>query len=168
MRNWVKFLLFASSYTPLFLILILQYLEIDDWKFLVGLISLAVINVVWILLLFFVEKWGRRDFTVKKAVNKTSDTLNYVITYVVALVSLDFTKWQDWVSLLILLSVIYAIFIHSNLLFVNPMLNLFGYKFYEVEVKEGGTVTIISKKRLKADMKISIKKISDDIFILRD
>jgi hypothetical protein len=102
---------------------------------------------------------------VKKSVNRTSDALNYIIAYIVTFLGFKFNTWQDYLSLTILLVIIFFIYVNSDLIFVNPLLNVIGFKIISVEVKEGGEIILITKNStIKSDDKIFVKNITDNIY----
>ena len=165
MRFWVKILLFISAYTPLFLIFILRYTNYHKIYFWIGVGALILINLIWIPIFRLTRGWTKSTFTIKKSINRTSDALNYIIAYIIAFLGFRFELWQDWVSLFILLAVIFFVYVHSNLIFVNPLLNICGYKIYDIEVVESGSIVLITKRnRLRENEKITVKNMSDNIY----
>lgn len=165
MREYVKLLLFISAYTPLFLILFIQYIQFLSPLFIVSILLLALINSVWFVIFYISKSWTVSEYTVKKSVNRTSDALNYIIAYIVTFIGFKFNTWQDYLSLAILLVIIFFIYVNSDLIFVNPMLNVIGFKIISVEVKEGGEIVLITKNStLKDDDKIAVKNITDNIY----
>lgn len=166
MRFWVKILLFLSAYTPLFLIFILRYVEFNSAWFWGGIVLLILVNLSWVVVFRIAHGWTKNTFTVKKSINKTSDTMNYVMAYVFAFLELQFSKWQDAASLVLLLVIVLFIYVSSNLIVVNPLLNLFGYRIYDIEVVEGGDIMVITRKnKVKLNEKINVKHLSDDIYL---
>ena len=71
----------------------------------------------------------------------------YIASYLIPFMGLDFSKIENLISLLVFFFILMAIYINSNLIHINPMLNLAGYHVYEIETDTGVTQTIISKKR---------------------
>lgn len=166
MRFIIKIILFISAYTPLFLIFILRYLEVQMILFWVLICILIFLNSIWFLLFKLTKKWTSKTFTVKNSVNRTSDALNYIIAYIIAFLGFQFEKWQDWIALIILLFIIFFIYINSNLIFINPILNIFGYKIQDVETSLGEHIILITKKnKLEPDTEIQVKDFSENVFL---
>ena len=170
MRSWVKSLLFISAYTPLFLILILQYMSSSKTWLVAGLIFLCIINLIWVLIYIISKKWTIKGYTVKKSVNRTSDALNYIIAYIITFLGFSFNTWQDYISFIILFVIIFYIYINSDLIFVNPLLNVLGFKIISVELNEGGgeIVLITKNSSLKTNDKIYVKNITDNIYLMEN
>jgi len=133
MKFWVKIFLFLSSYIPLFLIFIIRnYSNIWVTSFFVGLIFLCIF--IWILIFSISRKQTYRGGQkVIKIESKMNESLNYLTPYLVAFLALDMTKWQDCLSILILLLILLVICLNSDLLYINPLLLFFKYKFYKVQ-----------------------------------
>lgn len=166
MRSWVKFMLFLSAYTPLFLIFIIKYLDFLSIYFFIWISIIAVANIFWIPVFYITKNWTANYLKVKTSSNKTGDVLTYIIAYIITFVRFEFSCWQDWVSLFILLIILFIVFINSNLIFINPILNIAGYKIHLVTTSNEETLTLISKKiRLSKNKQIKCKNMSDDIFL---
>ena len=166
MKLWVKGALFISAYTPLLLILILKYLNPSDFIFFICIFLLILVNLIWIIIFKITRSWTSSTYTVKKSINRSSDALDYIIAYVITFLGFEFKTWQDITSIFILLIVIFFVYVHSNLIFTNPLLNIFGFKIQQVEVQEGGEMVLITKKfNLKKGDKITVKNMSDNIFL---
>ncbi|MHA1285195.1 MAG: hypothetical protein ACTSQP_22070 [Promethearchaeota archaeon] len=166
LRNWVKLFLFISAYTPLFIILIVKYIELMSICFWIFIILLFFANMILYLILKKAKKWTRIRITVQKSENRTADSLNYVIAYIIPFIDFNFNKWQDIFSITILMSIIFIIYINSNLIFVNPILQLIGYKIHNIEDINNRKYIIISKKsKFLKDEEIYIKNITNDIYL---
>lgn len=168
MRVTTQLVLFISSYTPLFIIIILKYYQAHLISSLFVLTILIFCNLVLVLYLEIVKGRSKRTFKVVNSENKTSDTLNYLLPYVLAFIGLDLSNIIDLLILGILLFVVFVVYIHSNLMLMNPILNLIGFKFYSLEVDQKDKIMVISKKHLKADITIKTKRIDSGLYLLED
>lgn len=170
MRFWLKCILFLSSYTPLFLIIGIRYYSINysltnSIYVLLILVALSIIsNCIMFYYIYFHKNFTSKTVTIKGSVNRTSDSLNYIMTYIVGFLGLQFGL-ADLVTLFILMFVIFVVVIRSNLILINPILNLVGYKFYGVDVSDRGNIIVITKKDLKVDDKIEIRLINNGVYL---
>lgn len=179
MKIFAKIMLFISAYTPLFLIIIMKnYPQLADlyvnWAFLeiIILIVIALIIIISNLFLLFylfgiVKSRSTRTFEVKSSINKTSDTLNYLLPYIIGLIGFNITLLQDLISLAILLFIVFVVYINSNLILMNPLLNALGFKFYGLELKNGDNIIVITKKDIKNNISINPKRIDKGLYIIR-
>ncbi|MBU7046197.1 MAG: hypothetical protein HXS54_07130 [Theionarchaea archaeon] len=165
MRFWVRSLLFVSAYTPLLLIFALQYFDVRSSDFWICVVALFLANFIWVPVFIVSRGWSTRVFIVKKSKNRTSDALDYIIAYIIVFLGFQLEKWQDAASIIILLTVIFFVYIHSNLLFINPVLNIFGYKIHDVEIVTGENIVLITKRFKIRPGNIETKKMSDNIYI---
>ncbi len=90
------------------------------------------------------KKMNQTQINVKKLKDKTSNALNYVIAYIIAFIGFEFQTWQDWVIFLLLIFIIFTIYTNSNLIFINPILNLIGYKIYKIITLDDSSIIILS------------------------
>jgi hypothetical protein len=179
--------LFGSSYTPLFAIFLIRNFEPKIGRFtqsigdlfqgiyysfqapFFSLILIAVIlssNITLWLLLRESKKIGSKSYTVSKSKEKTSDALNYIVTYIIPFFSFNSSKLVDLISLSILLLVIAFVYINSNLIYINPMLSFMGYRIYEVEVNMQLVIVIITSKiRLKKNSQVNLVELTEDIYL---
>lgn len=171
MRDWVKWLLFINSYTPFFLILLLQDYERAAWPVfnmpvfswtVIGLLVVSNLAVALFLRGALLASEPLPAF--QTATSKAGDSLNYIVTYIIPF--LEFDTQKDLLPLLILLVVIGVIYVHSNLLAVNPMLSLLGYRVYELAADSTEPVLLLTKKRrngIQPDM--PVVQVTDEIFV---
>lgn len=172
MRIWVKIGLFLSSYIPLFLILFIK-----NWFNLyltILFIFVTIYSLVWIILLNILKKDTSESFTVIKSKNKTKESLEYLIPYIISFIGFDFSKWQDWSSLFILLTILLVVYLNSDLIYTNPMLSFFKFKLFQIEIckpvidceKTKSNILLLTKKNtLKTGEKITVKDIDGTLFL---
>ena len=173
MRFWVKVGLFLSSYFPLFLIL-----AIKNWfncYMTLILIIVSTYSLVWIGIISISKKWTVESYNVLKVENRTQESLNYLIPYIISFIGFDLNKWQDWGVLAILLAILFVVYLNSDLLYVNPMLLFFKYKIYKIEVCKPiigcedtrSEILIITNREnyIKRDDQITVKDIDRGIVL---
>ncbi|MBU6996578.1 MAG: hypothetical protein HXS41_06280 [Theionarchaea archaeon] len=166
MRGWVRSLLFISAYSPLLLIFIIKYFEMGSRDFWISILVLSLVNSIWIPVFVIARKWNPVVFNVRKSKNRTSDALDYIIAYIIVFLGFEFNQWQDVASIAILLIVIFFVYIHSNLIFINPLLNVFGFKIHDVEAVTGGNIVLITREfKLARKQRIQATRMSDNIYL---
>lgn len=148
-----KFALFATSYTPLFILIIIKqvydnrsYLHFGGLnldavkclfeKFTISII-LATIIIFGILGCVFLfqnlkQKRGNKVI-VTEVTNRNSESVGYIATYIIPLVFQNFNSLYEIIAVLFIFIVMYSIYINSNLLLINPVLNLFQYSIFEIK-----------------------------------
>ena len=88
---------------------------------------------------------------------------------------IDFTQWKDLVALAILLVILFVVYINSDLLYVNPLLSFFNYRFYSAEVTKlsyiGNPIrnfTIITQNNIKVDNTIYVWDVWENVVFERE
>jgi hypothetical protein len=153
MRKGVLFSLFATSYTPLFILIIFRQLTYSWGKFEFcvdrienvicllqnfGLSIFLMIVIIWGGLGFWMSlqnikrraESASHSIIVEKVTNRSGEAISYIGTYILPFIFEDFNAWFSSLALLFLLFVIYRIFVNSSLLLINPVLNL-RYALYD-------------------------------------
>ncbi len=184
-----QFSLFATSYLPLFILLVGKQInsnaEFLYWgglckesfvlfitKFGLSFI-LSMVGIIGFigfkLTIANVDKDANNGFTVRIAdvKNKNSESISYIATYIIPFAFLQLNDFFDLFSILFLLLIIYRIYINSSLILINPVLNI-KYALYEIEYVENKnkrTGFIISKEKyLQESEKIKIYEIGHKMY----
>ncbi len=156
LRRGALFALFITSYIPLFVIVIVKQLK-EGWDLLswggwnkdalncffthfgmsVLLAVLSLVGVGGITVLLHNLKSNLNNgqvTTVIKISNRNSEAIGYIATYIVPFFASDFTSWFECVIFLVVMALIYTIYTNSNMILINPLLNI-RYSLLEMEYK---------------------------------
>lgn len=141
-----RLLLFLSSYAPLLAILAIR--NWDQRLIAFPLVGLALISIAWILGFLRVAR-GFAPVTVEvaRSSSRDADVVSYIVSYILPFLAIDVAKLEDVLSLSVLLAVIALLYVHSNLIYVNPVLAALGYHLTELEENNGKVTTLISHQR---------------------
>lgn len=171
--------LFLTSYTPLFLIIILKQF-FSNYEFLnftgfslggvlcfIQKFGLTCVFIPLILFGFIGLKILLKNLSKKAnyngyqaqitAVKNQNDQFsNYLVSYIIPIAFLSSDEIIDSVLILIILYVIYRLYVKSSMILVNPMLSFIGYYLYECEYiidknKETGILLIDDKALEEGD-----------------
>lgn len=170
MRFWVKIGLFLSAYLPFFLIL-----TIKNWFnwFVLGILIFATIySCVWFLVISTIKKETAEPYKIADIDDKTRDTLTYLIPYIIAFIGFDLSCWQNITALIILIIIVFAVYMNSDLLYFNPLLSLFGYSIYKIKIERRSyigekylQIMAISSQKMKIGDQIRVWDLSDNVFL---
>ena len=170
-----RILLFLSSYFPLFIIFSLLWYERHFWLS-IGVGAASVLTLLALVgYLFLVRRTNQR--LTRKVVSverKDGEVMGYIASYLIPFVTFSIDNEHGQVSvtqvlaLAIFLLVLLIIYVSSNMIYINPVLNIFGYHLYTIEIENGGReVYYLAKKPVKRDESISYVRLSDDIYLER-
>lgn len=174
MRNWLKLILFLSSYSPLFLIIAILNIKLNDIDKIKDIIPQDKMWLVIIMLSLFILPNGILFYLIKRVrsfqpikektntfVNKNSDVMNYIVTYLIPFLSFSFDKLNQTIAFAILIFVLAIVYIHSNIFYINPILIMSGYKIYEINDK----YLVITRLAVKRDKKLKLYRIHDNVYV---
>lgn len=189
LHSIAQFVLFVSSYAPLFILIIVRQVS-ENAKFIYwggfnwanwlvfsakfGLSSLLFI-VTFLSLIGYrlsiknieADAKNGHPVIVTDVKNKSSEAIGYIATYLIPFLFQSFDGWYEPISVLFLMVIIYRIYINSSLILVNPLLS-FRFGIYEIEFDENGRSRngfIISRdKYLKEDSSIKLYEIGHKLY----
>jgi hypothetical protein len=151
-----KIILFISSYIPLYLLMIIKNIlerttdkgrflnvlnrkiilfdEINDYA-VVFFFFLCLISFVY-LKLKIKNTVGKKHYKIKTVENETSNYyFNYISIYLLSCLGLTLNNIVDVFVFLFLMIIVGFIYISNRMTYMNPTLNLLGYKVYNTELK---------------------------------
>lgn len=160
--------LFLSGYAPLFVIFSIQYYsKCGRWALLPALLGLiAVLGMfAWI-------RWLRStasvSITVRNVRRKDAEVIAYIFAYVFPFLGLDLDSDANTIGLGVFFVVLMVLNVSSNMVHINPMLNLFGYHVYEIDTdSEEGHTIITNRSRLVRGTTLKAVTIGDEVWMER-
>ena len=161
-----RFLLFVSSYFPAFLILFILLLRTFPWlawaALGVGLAGLASLGVV----LWYLSRQVPRELAVKACRRQDTEAMTYIVSYVVPFLSGLLEGRDSAIAFTVFFLVLGVLYANSNLIHINPMLNLAGYQIYQVELETvEGPVVLISRQRVAPRSTVRVASAGEDIYL---
>ena len=165
LNRWQTTLLFLGYLLPLFIIGLLFYIQpfyIVQFLFFLGLLIISAIGAYyWKIAIKETVRYNRdarKDKTIIKRVEDRGSIYTvYIVTYISVLPLLS-KSLAGLVSFGVILLIAYSLYINSDMLFYNPILALFGYRFYRVEIEQNpdsdgyiNEIYVISKSRIRVD-----------------
>lgn len=140
-----KWLLFITSYLPLYLWLLLSNIDYNCFNY-QNYLAVKIPNIFrWVLLIFIAISIGelvslfirsgseRKPLPKQMEVSPESDSLmNYIVTYFTPLTSFDLTDNQSILMNVLLFLLIGLMYVGSSATYLNPVLGIFGFKVFGV------------------------------------
>jgi len=143
---FTRFVLFLSSYAPLMLIFAIR----DPLKFRFSRSVFLVLALSSLALLWLFVRTGQRlaaySIAVQSAQVRDAEAMSYIVTYFLPFLGISGDNWPDAASLLLVYAVVAIIYVNSNLIYINPMLNLAGYRLFEVVGPNGKVSALITRR----------------------
>lgn len=163
---FARSILFLCSYFPLVAIYcILLWGTWPLWAVLLllsaGLASLLLTALIFHRLRHDNVAYRRKVVSVTR---RNGDVMAYVASYIFPFVSFSLANVQQALALGVFFVVLFFIYVHSNMIYVNPMLNMLGYHLYEVELDgSAGSRMYIARGRLVRGDEIQFVALDNDI-----
>lgn len=153
--------------------------DIAYWLALAEVNPIAVISLILLAYCFYAYKKfdfdlrGATDipFEIKKIEGINYEHLTFLATYVVPLISFDFGSGRHMIVLGLLLVVMGAIYIKTDLFYANPSLALLGFHIYKADghfkTGERDGIILVSRGRLQAGQQVSYIKLDERIYYVK-
>ncbi len=163
---FVRCLLFISSYFPLTVIFsILLWEKHVLWAGIILLIGISGMILLFLYFIFIAPRRAKSHETITELDRHDGDVLSYVASYLVPFVSLDLTGAQLW-AVIVFLAVLLIIYVNSNMIYINPMLNILGYHLYEVKIAKNETsFYLLTRQRVGLHSVVHVARIGDTTFL---
>lgn len=141
-----RWLLFFSSYIPLFVIFAVRYWN-QHRAVSAGAGSLAVLSAVALILYWSqASKYQASHETFVSVDARNGDAMAYVVTYIIPFLAVDAGARIDQISLLVLFGTLGVVYVNSNLIHFNPLLSLVGYQIFEVRTADGVPRVLLTRR----------------------
>ncbi|GER88042.1 hypothetical protein KDW_22040 [Dictyobacter vulcani] len=169
----VRVFLFLSSYFPLFLIFSVLWYQKHFWLSLwVGIASLLSLLFSIVYFVYAYKTFSDTTVKVTKVARKDEASMGYIASYLIPFVtfSIDNDKGQILIpqvlALVVFLLVLLIVYVSSNMIYINPMLNMLGFHLYAIEIEGSSELEYyyLARKRVVRGELITYIRLSDDIF----
>ena len=163
----LRYLLFLSSYFPLALIFFFLFIEQQPiWA--ITVLAIGLLSLI-IMLVFFFQLAPRLSPIQEKVTSvqgRDDAAMGYIASYIIPFVAIPFGDWQQGVALLIFVGMLSVVYVNSNLIHINPMLNLVGYHLYEITIEHSEIPhSLITRKRVVRGEMLRLIDIGSGIFL---
>ena len=143
---FTRFVLFLSSYSPLMVIFAIRDpLGLHYSRLVFIVLTLFSLMLLW-LFLRSSRKLSPHAVRVQTAQVREAETMSYIVTYLLPFLNISQKNWGDAISLLLVYLVVAVIYINSNLIYINPVLIVAGYRLFEVVSTAGKPNALITRR----------------------
>lgn len=182
----IKIYFYIISLWLLFLLIIVLTIDVSNiCKMTEGLSSfllvlkqnvISLVSFVFFIISMFLCKKVKHKFKGTKQLpteiimieDVDCEHLTFLTTYIIPLVCIPISEKKYFLILIILMIVIGAISIKTNLFYANPTLALLGYHLYKIDTDDGlKSKIILSKDALDTGSKIQYIKIDEKTYYAR-
>jgi hypothetical protein len=110
-----------------------------------------------------VRKGEPRPIEVRSVQRKDAEVIAYIFAYVFPFLGMKIEDTSNVLGLGVFFLVLMVLNVSSNMVHINPALNLLGYHVYEVSLADDDTHTLLTRRaRLVRGTKLSAVLIGDD------
>lgn len=160
-----RLLLFLSSYFPLTLIFFVTLVH-DHARIAIVVLAIGSGGLLWMLIyLRAAQKLGGIPIRIVAFQRRDAEAMAYIVTYIIPFLVIPFHGWKEGVALAIFFVVLGILYVNSNMIHINPTLNLFGYHLYEITAEDGGVHSLLARRTIRHKESITAVKLGDEILL---
>jgi len=160
-----RILLFLSSYFPLSVIFFFLLLS-KHRQLAIAILALGGLGLLGISVYFrLARRFNPTSITVASVQRRDAEAMSYIVSYVIPFLAIPFESLEEALSLGVFFLVIGILYVNSNMIHINPMLNLSGYHLYEITVESGATYSLISYREVVRGETLSAIRAASGIFL---
>jgi hypothetical protein len=160
-----RLLLFLSSYFPLSLIFFVILVQ-EHRRAAIGILTVSGGGLFWMLLyLRKAQKLSGIQLKIAGFHRRDAEGMAYIVTYIIPFLVIPFDGWKEGIALSIFFVVLGILYVNSDMIHINPMLNLFGYHLYEITTEDGGVLSLLARRSIRHKECITVVKLGDDILL---
>lgn len=174
----VKFGLFLSAYSPLFLILGLQAMEFSsneqaDYH---GVVAFGILFLAGVLSFVFVvchaRKRPQQTLTISGTHLSGGNAVGYLSGYLLPFVGSSISFQKDWPAYLVFFLIAGIVTVQTDVIQINPLFFVFGYRIYATEATFTGVnrkvtntinIVLITKRKLATGKTIRTYQLNDEV-----
>jgi hypothetical protein len=160
-----KLLLFLSSYAPLFALLAIRF---EPRHLIIICASLAVLGLLGLVLLLCLDARASRGVHELTAVRDAgNEAASYLGAYLLPFVTVATPTVRDLIAYGGFMIVAGAVYIHSSVVQINPLLYLVGYRIYAAEDTNGLQAYLVARRRIRVGDSVEATRFGDSVLIDR-
>ncbi len=177
---WSKVCSLLSNFLPFGIyLLVLSFVSNFSWVLRGVFIGLVLIQFICVLMLkYTINKYvakfpySGKEYKIVRVTRDRNSSLNFLVTNVFPLISLDLSNYGMIAFTIITIIIVIILFFKNNLYLYNPILEIWGFRIYNIELEEINekettqnvvSKTLISSKLIPLNSNIRIKEFEDDI-----
>lgn len=164
---FIRCMLFLSSYFPLaviFWVIFVAQQPVLAWS----AVIVGGLGLLFTLVYIFgvVSRLEPIQGKIAERHEKGSDIMGYIASYLVPFATFSLSGWQQIAAFLLFMFILGVVYINSEMIRVNPVFNIIGYRLYEVTVENGeDSIYLIAHRRVKRGDTVRMVDVSPGIFL---
>jgi hypothetical protein len=132
----------------------------------IGILAVGAGGLLWMLLYMRkAQKLGGIKLKIAGFHRRDAEAMAYIVTYIIPFLVIPFHGWKEGIALSIFFVVLGILYVNSNMIHINPMLNLFGYHLYEITTEDGGVHSLLARRSIRHQETLNVVKLGDDILL---
>ncbi len=160
-----RWLFFLSSYFPLSVIFCLLLWKQNCWAA-VAVLFIGLLGVGGLAAyLVFAKRLSAVTFKIVEVKRRDAEVMSYIASYIIPFVTAPLGSWEQGVALAFFFAILGIIYVNSNMIHINPVLNLVRYHIYEVTGEDGSPNALLTRRRIHRSDEVPVVIIGEAILL---
>jgi hypothetical protein len=142
LSTWTQ--LFFASYALLFALLAIKF-EDEHLEILCGSMALFGLMCSARILGVLVDR-ATNEISISKIDDQGGEVGAYILTYMLPFLTIASPTWRETLTYALFIVVVAIIYIRSNLIFINPVLYIFGYRIFGITTADDQSGFLVAKR----------------------
>lgn len=164
-RFLVRCILFFSSYFPL-----MSIFSIFLWRkhlhSALGILGFGIFCLL-VMALYFIRQLclgGVSQTKITEVERRDENVMAYIASYLIPFVTFPLDSLEQILALSVFVGVLLIVYVNSNMIYINPMLNLVGYHLYEIGIEtDQMSRYLITRQSVRPGQKLYFVEIGNNI-----
>jgi hypothetical protein len=162
---FTRLLLFLSSYFPLTVIFFVLFLT-KNRTVAILVLTMGVVGLIGIALyLHTARRLNPTSVKVASLQRRDAEAMSYIVTYIIPFLAIPFQTLAEALSLGVFFFVLGVLYVNSNMIHINPTLNLSGYRLYEITLETGAVHSLITRRVVVRGDMVKVVKAGEGILL---
>ena len=169
MNLFAKSLLVLTSLSPAFFVMGINQFENRKWLY--GVIwigiTLILIGFCWVMLKYLAKNGPESPLFIKEFESKDQEILTYLFIYLLPFIQSDTSTFaRMWITGIVSLSIIILFIAHVGAFHYNPVMRIFGFRFYAIKNAHGVSNLLISNTDIpRPDKNLQTVRIARNVYL---
>ncbi len=158
-------ILFIGSLFFVFLVAFILYKFEDLFLFLPILLISGLSNVLWYKVIQDSRNYPTEKYRIKDTEDRGVLYITYMATYISVLPLVEGGIY-GLIGFAVILVTLYLMYINSDMIYYNPFLAIFSYKFFKVTLEGDLEIYLISKQSVFLGQEYKMFKVTDYTYLI--
>lgn len=136
------------------------------WALIILILGLFSLLVSFLFIGMRKSRGGVSQAKITEVEKRDENVVSYIASYLIPFVTFPLATPEQVTAILIFVGVLLVLYINSNMIYINPMLNLLGWHLYEITIDtDHMSHYLIARQDIKPNRTLYFVEISTNVYL---